>query len=58
MTIHIFYQLVKSSDEDVAIEINLNINLNGISNGTDEIEILNKPKSFVKSRSASGSVKI
>ena len=52
------YQLVESSDDDVTIEINLNINLNGISNGTDGVEIVNEPKSLVKSRSASGNVKI
>ena len=38
--IHVFfYHLVKSTDKDTAIEINLNINLNGISNVTlDSIE--------------------
>ena len=52
-----FYRSVKSSEEDYAIEINLNINLNGISNDSEEIEILDEPKSLVKSRSLSGNVK-
>ena len=46
-----------SSEEDFTIDINVNINLNGISNDRDGIEILDEPKSLVKSRSLSGNVK-
>ena len=57
MIIRVFSQSVVSSDEDTAIEINLNINLNEISKGTDEIEIFDDSKSIMKSRSISGKVK-
>ena len=33
------------------IDINLNIDFNGISSGTDDIEFMDEPKSLVKSRS-------
>ena len=46
-----------SSEENYAIDINLNINLNGNSNDSEEIVILDEPKSLVKSRSLSGNVK-
>ena len=49
---------MNASDENSAIEINLNINLHGISIGTDEIEILDEPKNLVNSRSASGNVRL
>ena len=49
---------MNASDENSAIEINLNINLYGISIGTDEIEILDEPKNLVNSRSASGNVRL
>ena len=57
MIIRVFYQSVVSNDEDTAIEINLNINLNEISKGTDEIEIWDDSKAVMKSRSISGNVK-
>ena len=42
-------------DKGPAIEFNLNINLNGISNGTNGIEVLNEPEeSLTSSRSAAG----
>ena len=54
----LFCHLDESSDKDPEIEIDLNINLNGISNGTNGIEVLDDPEENLKSsRSAAGNVK-
>ena len=50
-----FCHLDESSDKDSAIEINLNINLNGISNETNGVEILDEPdESYMMSRAVVG----
>ena len=54
----LFYHLVKISDEEHALKINLNINLNGVSNRTDGIEIVDDSgENIVTDGDAAGNVK-
>ena len=50
---------MKTSDEEPPLKINLNINLNGISNGTDGIEIVDdSEENNVTDGNAAGNTKI
>ena len=54
----LFYYLVKTIDEGPALIIKLKINLNGISNGTDGIEIVDdSEENNVTDGDAAGNVK-
>ena len=49
---------MKTSDEEPPLKINLNINLNGISNATDGIEIVDdSEENIVTDGDAAGNVK-